>query len=160
MHFRGLAPFRRHAPANPFERMQQEMDRLMRDFEPFGERAPFWSGEETGLLASVDVSETDGEMQIVADLPGLDEEDIDLTLANGVLIIKGERKSESEEKDEDRNYHRIERSYGAFTRRIALPCEVESDKAEADFSKGVLTVRLPKSPAVKEELRKIQVKAA
>jgi HSP20 family protein len=81
---------------------------------------------------------------VTAELPGVDEKDIDLSLADGVLTIRGEKKTEREETDKDKNWHLTERSYGSFSRTIALPYDPDSAKVEAKFDKGVLRVRLPK----------------
>jgi HSP20 family protein len=86
----------------------------------------------------------------------MDEKDIEVTLNNNSLTIKGEKKMEKE--DKDRDYYRMERSYGSFTRTIPLPSEIETDKAEAYFKKGVLTVKIPKSAKAIEEKKKIKIK--
>ena len=114
---------------------------------PFGKE---WAAFEP----RVDVVETDQEVKVTAELPGLDAQDVDLTLAHNVLTIKGEKKHEHEEKGE--NYYRAERSYGAFQRSVVLPQGVETDDAEAAFDKGVLTVTFPKTPV--EQAKKIAVK--
>jgi HSP20 family protein len=91
---------------------------------------------------SVDISETENNVLVKAELPGLDPRDVDLSIERDTLIIRGEKKQESEEKQE--NYHRIERSYGSFHRSIPLPCKCDPDKVKAKFKNGVLTVTLPK----------------
>lgn len=106
---------------------------------------------------SLDVSETEQAIKVSVELPGLAEQDIQVSLANDVLTISGEKKAEQEEKGE--NYHRVERSYGAFRRSIAVPAEVEADQVEATFKNGLLTVTLPKSAAAQAEVKKIEVKA-
>ncbi len=159
-----LVPFRhRRRPTervtalSPFERMHEEMDRLFDDFLPqFSSAREFES--RVGALASIDLSETDDALEVKADLPGMEERDIDVTLRDGALVISGERKHESEEKK--KNYYRSERAYGAFTRSIPLPCEVDGDHIDAQFKKGVLTVHMPKSMAAKENQRKIEIRAA
>ncbi len=145
------------AVAGPFERMHEEIDRLFDEFLP--EAATAKESElRQGLFASVDVGETDDSVEVNADLPGIDQKDISVTLRNGNLMIRGERRHESEEKK--KNYYRAERSYGAFSRSIPLPCEVDQDKIDARFQNGVLTVRLPKSTAARESERKIEIKTA
>lgn len=156
--FRGRRPTLWSAPnGGPFERMHEEIDRLFDEFMP--QLSPQRETEfRPGLLATVDVSETDDAIEVKADLPGIEQKDIDLSLRNGSLFIRGERKHAVEEKK--KNYYRAERSYGAFSRGIPLPCEVDENRIDARFENGVLTVRLPKSPAAKESERKISIKAA
>jgi HSP20 family protein len=103
------------------------------------------------------VSETDKEIKVSAELPGMDEKDIDVSLTRDSLTIKGEKKQETEDKGED--YYRMERSYGSFTRSIPLPIEVDTDKVQATFKKGVLEITLPKTARAIQETRKIPVKA-
>jgi HSP20 family protein len=119
---------------------------LMEDFwrRPFA-ALPFF-GKELEYPA-VDVSETDKEITVKAELPGIEAKDVDITLDAGLLTIRGEKKFEAEEKKE--NYHRIERSYGSFSRSIALPAEVDESKVKARFDKGVLSVTVQKSKAAK-----------
>jgi HSP20 family protein len=106
---------------------------------------------------SVDVSEDDKQVKVTAELPGMDEKDIDVSLSKDSLTIKGEKKEEKEEKKKD--YYRMERSYGSFSRTIALPVEVDTDKVRAEFRKGILTVTMPKTSKAIEETKKISVKA-
>ena len=135
-------------------------DDLMGDFRPWRSGFHLWDQGDDELVPKIDVSETDKEVQVTADLPGIDEKDIEVTLSDGVLTIKGERKAEKEEKDEKKSFHKIERSYGLYRRSIALPDEVEEDKIKADFAKGVLTIKMPKSAKAKSKVKKISVKAA
>lgn len=107
-------------------------------------------------MPSMDVKETDKEISIEAELPGLDEKDLSLTMQNGVLTIEGEKKLEHEEEKE--NYHVMERRYGGFHRSLRIPDTVNEDKIEARFDKGVLKVVLPKRPEVAAEHRKIEIK--
>jgi len=142
-------------PWRPFEfdRIRREMDRL---WDSFLEGRPMRKGEESGeWLPSLDVSETKNDVVIKAELPGMDPKDIDISLNNGFLTIKGEKKHEREEKDE--NYHLVERSYGSFTRSVRLPREVQSDKITASFKNGVLRVTFPKSEEAKKKEIKIKV---
>lgn len=115
------------------------------------------SDKRFDFLASVDLGETDDALELTADLPGMAERDIDVTLQDGALVISGERRHEAEEKR--KNYYRAERAYGAFNRAIPLPCEVDEDRIEAHFKKGVLTVHMPKSTDAKENQRKIRINA-
>ena len=113
-------------------------------------------GEDGGWLPSVDLSETDKEFIVKAELPGMDAKDINVSLENDVLTIRGERKHEHEEKKE--NFHRIERSYGSFCRAFRLSREVDGETVDADYKDGVLKIRLPKSGRNGE--KKIEIKAA
>ena len=140
------------------------MGSLFRDvervFEEFSRRPPFAVGAEAADLAGpkIDVAETKDAIDVTAELPGVEEKDIELTLANGFLTIRGEKKTERNEKDTSKNWHVIERSYGACSRSIALPFEPVSDKIEAKFDKGVLRVHLPKPPEVASRQLKIEIK--
>jgi HSP20 family protein len=134
-----------YKPFGELASLREEMDKIWNRF--FGEwptMEPFrgeWS-------PSVDVSETKDALLVKAEVPGMDAKDIDISLSNDVLTIKGKKEQEKEEKEE--NYHRIERSYGSFTRSIRLPREVQSDKIKASYKNGVLTINLPKSGEGKE----------
>ncbi len=142
-------------PWRPFEfdRIRMEMDR---PWDSFLEGRPVRRVEDDReWLPSVDVSETKNDLGIKAELPGLDPKDIDISMNNGYLTIKGETKNEKEEKDE--NYHLIERSYGSFTRSVRLPREVQSDKITASFKNGILKITLPKSEEAKKKEIKIKV---
>ena len=123
---------------NELTGMQQEMNRLFDEF--FGERRS--ESAEGKWMPAVDVSETDPEMVVRAELPGLSQDDIDLNLQDNVLTIKGEKKKE--EKKEKENFRRIERSYGSFSRSFTLPASVNQDKIQAIFKDGVLLITLPK----------------
>ena len=104
----------------------------------------------------VDIYETENELVLKADLPDVKLEDIDLRVENQVLTLKGERRFEKEETN--KGYHRIERSYGLFTRSFSIPPTVEADKVSADYKNGVLTVALPKKEAAKPRQVKVEVK--
>lgn len=141
---------------NPFLTLRSEMDRVFDDFfREFGTE-PFFGPTGT-FQPSIDVSDTDKEIKIAAELPGMDEKDIELSLTRDSLTIKGEKKAEKEQKE--KNYHRVERTYGAFSRTIALPVEVNTDKADAVYRNGVLMVTLPKTEKAIKETRKIPIKA-
>ena len=105
------------------------------------------SGEWGAFSPQVDVSETEDEIVVSAELPGLDQEDIDLSLSNGTLLIRGEKREEREEEGE--SYYCSERAYGAFRRDIPLPSAVDAHQVDAVFSQGVLTVTLPKTEEAK-----------
>jgi HSP20 family protein len=137
--------------SNPFSALQQEIDRL---FEGFSRGFSGFPGRE--LMPSMDLSETDKEIEITAELPGLEEKDIQLNVADNVLTIRGEKKNEREETQKD--YHLVERSYGSFTRAVQLPDGVNPDSIKAVMSKGVLKVTVPKpAPA---QTKKIDIKSA
>jgi HSP20 family protein len=164
---RSLVPWRRSASRlpvrgegrEPFYSLQRNIDQLFDDvFSGFNLR-PFGDFDESfgAFTPTVDVSENDNEIRVAAELPGLADDDIDVSLEHNVLTISGEKKHESEDKGE--NYHRIERSYGTFRRSIALPEGIDADKVDATFKNGVLTVTLPKTPEARKEVKKIAVKA-
>lgn len=110
------------------------------------------------LRPSVDVSETDNDVTVAIELPGLSKDDVKLTIEDGVLHVSGEKKFEQakDEGDEGRTWHRIERYYGAFQRSVVLPRGVDAARADAEFKDGVLTVRLPKTEDVKPRQLKIK----
>ena len=145
-----LVPFRRHRALIPFGR---DIERV---FDGFFDRPVRFFDEETAWMPSVDVSETGKEIRVKAELPGMDAKDIEVSLNDGHLTIRGERKQENEEKDE--NVHRVERRYGSFSRSFRLPVEVDVEKVKADYKDGVLSIHLPKSEENSE--RKIEIKAA
>lgn len=139
---------------SPLFSLQREIDRLFEDFTGgFGRLPGFKAGE---LMPNMNVSETDGEIEFTAELPGLEEKDVEVTLSDNVLTIRGEKKAEKEEKD--KNYRLVERSYGSFSRSFEIPAGVDHSAIKATIEKGVLTVRLPK-PA-QATPKKIQVNAA
>jgi HSP20 family protein len=131
----------------PALQIQQQMDRLFDNFfrgsglEQFG---PFREGWDV-FNPQVDAIETDRDITVSVELPGMEEKHIDLTLSRDMLTISGEKRQEKEEKG--RNYFHAERSYGSFRRSVPLPCEVDAAKADAVFRKGVLTITLPKTKA-------------
>jgi HSP20 family protein len=153
--------------ADPFNALRRQVDRLFDDFTggfwglPFGRSMPelargmFAGGEVT---PQIDVKETADSFQVTAELPGLAEKDVAVTIADNVLTLKGEKKAEREEKGE--NYHLSERSFGSFTRSVQLPTTVDQDKITAQFDKGVLTIALPKVEAAKTREKKIEIKPA
>lgn len=153
----------------PFETLRREVDRLFDDFGTEFWRSParrslfemesmFRRTLEVGSVPAVDIVEKDNAYEVTADVPGFDEKNIEVKMQNGSLCIKGERKSEKEEKKKD--YHLTEREFGSFERRFTLPEGVDLDKIEASLKKGVLTVTLPKKPEAQKPAKKIEVKAA
>ena len=161
MTIRNLVPFgKKSVPARreeekPFALLRREIDSLFDNFFRGFDIEPFES-RMGAFTPQVDVTENDKEIKISAELPGMDEKDIDLSLQNDMLTIKGEKKEEKEDKGKD--YYRMERSYGSFIRTIPLPVEVETDKVEAKFKKGVLSITLPKTAKAVAETKKIAVK--
>jgi HSP20 family protein len=152
----------------PFEGLRREIDRLFDDFdrglwpsplrrslfdvEPLWRKASAW-----GVAPVVDIADKGGAYEITAELPGMNEADIDISLSDDVLTIKGEKKEETEEKKKD--YFLSERRYGSFQRSFRLPEGVDTDKIEAKFAKGVLTLMLPKTPEAQKNEKKIAIKS-
>ena len=146
--------------SDPFGALRSEMDRLFDSFMGGLPTFPSMFGP-TGtrgfaLTPSLDVKETDKEIVVEAELPGLDEKDVSLTMQNGVLTVQGEKNLEHEEEKE--NYHVMERRYGSFQRSLRIPDTVDEAKIEARFDKGVLKVTLPKRAEAASEQRKIEIK--
>jgi|SRR5579872_260374 len=149
----------------PFGNLRREIDRLFDDFDrgawgssfrrSLSDWEPRWLGE---TAPAVDVAEKEKAYEITAELPGIDQNNIEVKLVNGVLTIKGEKKQETEEKK--KNYYMSERRYGSFERSFQIPDGVDQDKIEASFNKGVLTVSLPKSAEAQKSAKTITVKAA
>jgi len=131
--------------------LREKMNRLFED-------AVTARGEEKDMISStwtpsVDIYETENEIVLTAEVPGVDEKDIDIKIENNTLSIQGERKFEKETKEE--NYHRIERSYGSFFRSFTIPHNVDQDKIEAEHEGGVLRVVMPKKPEAKPKKVKV-----
>jgi HSP20 family protein len=153
---RGSAP-------DVWQSFRSEMDRL---FDRFGfpsfrrvfDVEPFWGNEASfGVtVPAVDVTEDDKAYKITAELPGLDQKDLEVSVSGDVLVIKGEKRQEREEKDKNR--YLSERSYGAFQRNFSLPDGIDRDKIGADFAKGLLTLTLPKTAEAQKQQKKIEVK--
>ncbi len=146
-----LIPWREH---RDFGLLRHDIDRL---FDRFFDEWPFSvARKKDSWTPSVDISETGKEVVVKAEVPGMDPKEIDISLHDNLLTIRGERKQEHEEKDE--NFHRIERTFGTFSRAIRLPAEVDSEKIEAAYNNGVLKIHLPKTKD--GSVKKIEVKAA
>jgi HSP20 family protein len=141
--------------------MDRDMQRFFEDFGEFGSVGSLLSrlfkenaGSNMKVLPRVDFSETDKEYIVEAELPGVKEKDVDISISNeGVLTIQGKRETTQEQKE--RNYYRLERSYGSFERAIALPTDSDSDKANAEFKNGILTLHIPKKEPAAGEVKKI-----
>ena len=152
------APATGRNPMDPFVAFRREVDRMFDGFSHgFAGSAltPFF-GEWHGPTPALEVAETDKEVVVRAELPGLDEKDFEVTLAGDVLTIKGEKKAEHEEKDGDAYY--MERRFGSFSRSLRLPYETKDEKVDAEYDKGVLTIRIPKPAEVQRAQRRIEVK--
>lgn len=146
---------------HPFETLRRQIDRLFEDlpfrrsaygFEPFERFATGWAH-----APAVDLVEKDKEYEITAELPGMDDKNIEVKLSEGALTISGEKKEEREEKE--KGYYLSERRYGAFRRAFRVPEGVDADKIEASFEKGLLTIRLPKTPEAQKAEKKIAIKS-
>ncbi len=141
---------------NPFYALQRDINSVFDNFFKEFELAPFRQGFE-GFSPKIDVIETDKEIKISAELPGMDEKDLDVSVNKDSITIKGEKKAEKEDKGKD--YYRMERSYGSFCRTVPLPVEINVDKVEAKFNKGILNIVLPKTESALRETKKIAIKA-
>jgi HSP20 family protein len=163
MALRSLMPFRGGRsvdPAlDPFFSLHHDVNRAFEDmFKGFGAMPAAWSGNGVTAL-KIDVKETEKGLEISAELPGVDQKDIELEVDDDILTIKGEKKLEKEEQDEKSGYHLMERSYGSFARSIRLPYPVKPDSVTADFSKGVLKVTCPKPAESVSASKKIPIQA-
>lgn len=138
-----------------------EIDRLFDNFFNDSGKFPstlFGKDRFASFSLKIDISEDDSSIDVSAELPGLDEKDIQVSLKDEVLTIKGEKKHEEEKKNKD--YYRVERSFGTFERSIRVPEGINADNIKASFKKGVLKVSLPKSEKAKEKARRIEVTTA
>jgi HSP20 family protein len=159
MDLRALVPFRdRQGLARPefgvFGSLQREVDRLFDDFA----RSTLAMAGNGSLMPSMDITETEKEFVITAELPGLERKDVEISLEDNVLTIRGEKKSETKPDDKNKNVHVSERSYGVFYRVLELPTKVDPSSVQATMSKGVLKITIPK-PA-RPESKKIEVQEA
>ena len=161
MRSRGMIPWRRRAPAYPVG--ERRTDDMTHEFEEFLERLFQGSASLPARLfntqdaefGSVDVSEKNGAYHVCIDLPGVEEKDIDLEVSDQRVTVRATRERSAEEESD--GYHHIERAFGSFARSIELPDEVAPNTASASFEKGVLRVRLEKSPDARERTRKIPI---
>lgn len=155
-------------PAKPPSLLGGDFDRLFDEFargmmvSPFYRRALDWDPfrrieKVTGLvMPDVDVTETEGELRVTAELPGMEEKDVEIELSGSQLTVRGEKKEEREETKKD--YHVSERRYGSFRRTLQVPDTVDAENINAEMKNGVLTVVLPKTEEAKSKARKISVK--
>jgi HSP20 family protein len=146
-------PAKREDYFDPFVTFRREMDRM---FDHFFDALPGQGGNGQSITPAIDVEERDKEMVLTAELPGVSDKDVEVTLAGDVLTIKGEKKSEKEEKSGDTYY--TERRFGAFTRSLRLPFEVKDQQVDAKFKDGVLRVHLPKPAEMQKSVKRIEVK--
>ncbi len=156
------APPAANAP-DMWHSFRTEMDRLFDRFAAGWSMRPFGHMFETGngngaLTPVVDITENDTAYEMTAELPGMTEKEIELLLSGDMLTLRGEKRYEKEQDDE--NVHLSERSYGTFLRSFAVPDGVDRDKVTASFGNGVLTITLPKTARAMEQQKKIEVKAA
>ena len=162
MKLKALTPFWRSsdvsAPSDPLVSLRREMDRI---FDSFSRDwlAPMPELSNGFLMPKVNVAETDAGLEVTAELPGVDQKDIEVQVSDGELTLRAKHEASKEEKDDKKHYHLVERSYGTFMRRLVLPFEADADKVEAHFEKGVLKVVVPRSKAAAKDVRKIEVKA-
>jgi HSP20 family protein len=150
----------------PFESLRREVDRLFEEFTvnpfrlPFRRPAfdlePFWQPESWVAQPPIDLVERDRAFEMTAEMPGLEEKNIEVNVANGVLTIKGQKEEEKIEKKED--FHLRERRFGSFARSVRIPDVVDAEKIEASFKNGVLKVTLPKKLEAQKPVKKIEVK--
>ena len=150
-----------------WQSFRSEMDRL---FDRFGsgfgfpslrrmfDTEPAWRSSFSFSTPAIDMSEDEKAYKISAELPGIDAKDIDVSVTGDMLVLKGEKRQEKEEKDQ--NYHFSERSYGSFQRAFELPASIERNKMATDFSKGVLTITLPKTTEAQRPAKKIEVRSS
>jgi HSP20 family protein len=166
--FRSLVPWRERSevPAprddwfDPFVGFRREMDRM---FDSFFDTFPDRSGRGltragwSDITPAIDIAETDKELVVTAEVPGVSEKDVEVTLSGNLLTIKGEKKTEHEEKDGGHSY--MERRFGSFSRSLRLPFEVKDEKVDAQYDKGILNIHIAKPADVQNSVRRIEVKA-
>lgn len=148
-------PSRFRDESDPFMTLHREMNRLFDDVFRNSEVAPFGGMGRMGGWPNVEVIETDKDIRVSAELPGMEDKDVEVLMGDGVLTIRGEKRSEIE--DKERAFS--ERTYGRFERRIPLAWDVEEDKVDASFRNGVLTVTMPKSAQSQPSVKRIAVNA-
>ncbi len=152
----GVQPSRPH---DFFETMREEMNRMIGSFDVDRVKWPMMLGARSGedlIAPQFDVHENDSAITIEAELPGVDEKDVNVTFANGILTVKGQKKAEREEKN--KNYYVSERAFGSFARSVRLPSSIDDSKISAQFEKGVLKVVAAKRPDAVPPERKIEIK--
>jgi HSP20 family protein len=149
-------PMKREEDRNPLSKLQHDMNRLFdRFFDDF--RLPSFADRDLATFPRIDVKETKKEVLVSAELPGMEANDIDISVSDNMLSLRGEKKQER--KHEGENYYHMECSYGSFNRSIPLPSEVESENVNAEFKNGILKVTMNKKPENKQKAKKIEIKA-
>ena len=151
-----MLPSRGGTNGDPFVRLWNDVDQLFSNMirgTGFGD----WPSAG-GVGLPIEVYETDNEIKVVAELPGVEEKDVAVELAGNLLTLRGEKRGDEERRGE--GYHLAERRYGTFSRTLRLPYEVEADKVEAVFKNGVLTITVPKPAELQQQVKRIEVKAA
>ena len=154
---------RRQEETDPFLPFRRQMSRMFDDFFP----GPMWPSRfpmmppaamlDVVVAPQIEVSETDKEIQITAELPGIDPSNVEVSFADDVLTIRGEKQQQKQDQDKERDYHLTERSYGTFARYLRLPFRAEPGKIQASFKDGVLTVIIPKPEEVQQKAHRIAV---
>ena len=161
MAMRPLLPRLWQEDRHPLKALRNDLDDL---FESWATdlKLPDMGWTRTDFWPRVNVSETDKELQVTAELPGVDEKNIDVTVSGDQLTIRGEKKSEVDEKKDEkgRAFRRVERSYGSFERTMSLPFDIDPDKVQANFKNGVLTLTLPKPLDTQKKSKKIEISSA
>ena len=144
--------------SDPFTSFRREVDRMFDDFfRSAGHGLQPWNAGWQTMAPRIDISDADKELLITAEMPGLDEKDFEVTLAGDLLTIKGEKKTENENRNGNAYY--VERRFGSFSRSVRLPFEAGDEQVEANYDRGVLTVRVPKPAEAQRHVRRIEVKA-
>jgi HSP20 family protein len=153
---------RRLGAEHPLMTFQRDLDRMFQDLWQNFDRPVFgrFEGERNVIIPKLDLHETENEIVVTAELPGMEEKDVEVVLGDNVLTIKGEKKVEHEEKEKEKGYVYSERSFGSFERRIPIDTEIVSDKVDAAFKDGVLTVTLPKTPEARKHFKRIPVRGS
>ena len=139
--------------SHPLQQLHWGIDRL---FDEFMDSWDWPVTTEEGVISPrTDVSETDKEFTVTAEMPGLDEKEIDVSLERDSLVIRGKKESKTE--DKGKSYYHVERTYSSFYRAISLPCEIDDKKIKATYKKGLLTVHLPKAPDANRTRKQIEI---
>ncbi len=162
MDFRSLVPNRSTVPGrsqgeDPFYPLRREMERAFDDFFRGGMPTAPGVSASAAVPVSLDVSENDDKLTVTAEVPGVKEDDLDVSITGDVLTIKGEKNVEDERKEDD--YHVVERSYGSFQRSLRLPFDVDEQSVDARFKNGILTIDVPKPKEEQSKARKVQIKS-
>lgn len=154
-----LIKFQRRAPVfpayTPFTNLEDLPTRIRKMFEDTFDLSPV--SQAIGFMPATEIVETPDELVLTAELPGLAKEEVDITIDEDILTIRGEKVEERKEGDEERKYHLFERTYGSFQRSFTLPMTVDAAKINAVFDKGILTVKLPKTSEAKARGRKVEI---